>query len=370
MCSHCHRPTGTRDTLRPVRGDFFVEEHHRMRNRRLSVEVTNACNFNCQHCFNRPPSRAELAQVDLHEIRRLVDEAYALGCRDVLLTGGEPLIWPHFASLYEHISSYADLSVKLNTNASLIDDHLADMFARCPPANIHVGLYGWDQASYATITGNQRAYELTTRGISLLRQRNLRYYLLIPGIRLLAENQAQIDRFAVGLGAETVVRDWILGDHVCGDTTKNAQIRSVRLTPREAALGLIREKGGVEKIMGELLSPSPRDYACLFSCLRNYRQVIIDPHLNLLPCIILRHPDYIFNLQHSTLREGLALVERVAQIPHQRTEERDRCGACQIRGICRNCPANAFLEHGDFEGIGEYYCRISKEVAGVLGLPT
>ncbi len=336
--------------------------------RRVSIEVTSACNFDCQHCFNRPSSPTDLAALDFDSICRIVDEAYQLGCRDILLTGGEPLIWRHFTRFYERLSRYDGLSVKLNTNASRVDDAIADILANWPPANIHIGLYGWDEASYAAITGNPAAYASVLKGISLLRERQLRYYLLVPGIRLLAENQAKVDVFARQLGAELIVRDWILGDHVYRHQTRNAQIQRVRLTPHEAAKGIVREEGGVAKIMDELLSPSPRDYNCLFSCLRNYRQVIVDPHLNLLPCVILRHPDFCYSLVDSSLYDGLMFVDRVSRVVHQRTDEKERCGECQIRGICRNCPANAFLEHGDFEGIGEYYCQISQEIAKVLGL--
>jgi radical SAM protein with 4Fe4S-binding SPASM domain len=160
----------------------------------------------------------------------------------------------------------------------------------------------------------------------------------------------------------------ILGDHVYRDQQKNAQSGEVRLTPEEAAKGIVREKGGVDKILDGLRRPSFRDYEYLFSCLGNYRQVIVDPNLNLLPCIIIRHPDYTFSLKGSSLYEGLMFVEGLSKIRHKRADERDRCGRCQIRGICRNCPANAYLENGDYEGIGEYYCQISQRIAGILGL--
>lgn len=339
-----------------------------MRRRRLSIEVTNACNFKCVHCYNRPPSPDCPASIDLDAICRIVDEAYQLDCRDVLLTGGEPMLWPHFAALYEHISLYDDLSVKLNTNASLVNVDIANLLSRRPPSNIHVGLYGWDEESYSAITGNPAAFASVTRGISLLAQKGLKYYLLIPGIRRLAENKDKMDAFAGNLGSEMIVRDWMLGDHVYRDEVKNAEIRRVRLSPKEAARGQVGEKGGCRRILDEFLKPPPRDYDFIFSCVRNYKQVIIDPHLNLLPCIILRHPDYIFSLVNSSLSEGLEFLKQISKITHKRTDERDRCGDCRIRGLCRHCPANAFLEHGDFEGIGEYYCEVSHEIAAILGL--
>lgn len=339
-----------------------------MRNRRLSIEVTTACNFSCRHCFNRPSSPSKHASLDFDSILRVVGEAYDLGCRDILLTGGEPLTWRHFSRFYKRISLYDDLAIKINTNASLIDDDLANLLAHRPPANIHIGIYGWDEASYTAVTGNPTSYAAVLKGISLLAQRGLRYYLLIPGIRLLAENQAKMDAFAHNLGSELIVRDWILGDHVYRDSARNEQINRVRLSPGQAARGIVREKGAVGRIMDELLSPSARNYDFLFSCLRNYKQVIVDPNLNLCPCIILRGAHYAFNLERSSLYQGLLFVERVSTILHERTDEKDRCGKCQIRGICRNCPANAFLEHGDYEGIGEYYCQVSQEIVKILGL--
>lgn len=345
-----------------------MRQQERLHGRRLAIELTNACNFNCQHCFNRPRPADGYASVDFEAIRRIAIEAYELGCRDYLLTGGEPLTWKPFIPFYEALFQLEGVSVKINTNASLIDDEIASLFRRHPPANLHIGIYGWDESSYAAVTGNPAAYQAAVRGLSLLAERGLSFYLLVPGIRLLAENQAKVDAFVRNRGGKRLVRDWILGDHVYGNEARNAQIKKVRLEPAEVARGLVREPCGLSRIMDELCHPSFRDYRYLFSCLRNYRQVIVDPKLNLLPCIIIRHPDYIFSLKAASLAEGLNFVETLSKVRHQRTDEQERCGKCRIRGICRNCPANAFLEHGDYEGVGDYYCQVSKQVAGLLGL--
>ena len=71
-----------------------------MKLRELKIEITNCCPLNCLHCSTG--SEGGLKSILFQpEIERIVDQAYELGCRKILFSGGEPLTHPHLDTLIE-----------------------------------------------------------------------------------------------------------------------------------------------------------------------------------------------------------------------------------------------------------------------------
>jgi len=89
--------------------------------RALPLEVTTRCNFSCLHCGREKdvPRR----QMSLPLFRRLLDEGRELGLRAVSLTGGEPLLWSHFAESFE-LCTQAGVSLGMVTNGWLFEERL------------------------------------------------------------------------------------------------------------------------------------------------------------------------------------------------------------------------------------------------------
>ena len=65
----------------------------------------------------------------------------------LLLTGGEPLLFPDFKTLYRRLRNLG-MILTINTNGTLLDEAWADFFATYPPRRINITLYGADAASY------------------------------------------------------------------------------------------------------------------------------------------------------------------------------------------------------------------------------
>ena len=84
------------------------------------IHLTNRCNLTCTHClFSSSPKERD--SLSLERLKPLVAEAYSLGARLFVLSGGEPLVHPEMVPLVELILSYEGSEVVILTNALLVE---------------------------------------------------------------------------------------------------------------------------------------------------------------------------------------------------------------------------------------------------------
>lgn len=83
-------------------------------------EITRRCNLRCLHCGNDcgPPSARELTAAQIHGVAL---ELVRLGCHDVDVTGGEPLLHPRWTEVCRDLAA-CGLRTALITNGTLLDD--------------------------------------------------------------------------------------------------------------------------------------------------------------------------------------------------------------------------------------------------------
>ena len=132
-----------------------------------TFELSPVCNFSCHMCYVRK-TKAELARLGKREIT--ADEWIRMGkeCRDagmlyLLLTGGEPFLYPEFRRLYEALHEMGLLLI-LNTNGTLIDEETVGWLKDRAPSRVNVTLYGASRETYGRVCQNSDGFELAERG--------------------------------------------------------------------------------------------------------------------------------------------------------------------------------------------------------------
>ena len=65
----------------------------------------------------------------------------------LLLTGGEPLMFPDFRRLYLELRQRG-MILTVNTNGTLLDEEWAEFFGENKPRRINITLYGADDEAY------------------------------------------------------------------------------------------------------------------------------------------------------------------------------------------------------------------------------
>ena len=77
-------------------------------------------------------------------------EAADAGMLYLLLTGGEPFLYPQFRVLMEGLHSMG-LLITINSNGTMIDASVVEWLKQCPPSRINISLYGASDETYAQL---------------------------------------------------------------------------------------------------------------------------------------------------------------------------------------------------------------------------
>lgn len=84
----------------------------------LRISITSKCNMKCVYCHNEGNSKS--AELNIENIREIVEEAVHYGLTSVRLTGGEPLLHPEIEKICEILAGEYGLKIGINTNGILI----------------------------------------------------------------------------------------------------------------------------------------------------------------------------------------------------------------------------------------------------------
>lgn len=135
----------------------------------IFFELTYRCNLKCVHCYN-PKNMSDL-EIPFDKIKRIIDEAYALGCFTVTLSGGESTMYSHFIDLVNYIRD-KHMSVEIFTNGQKCadDEKLYQELLDLYPHKIGVSLYSTEEQKHEKVTAVKGSYQKTIDVIKRLRK--------------------------------------------------------------------------------------------------------------------------------------------------------------------------------------------------------
>lgn len=137
-----------------------------------SIELLPLCNMNCDMCYVRLSKEQMEAQGRLRTADEWIDVARQMqkaGVLFLLLTGGEPFLYPDFKRLYLELQKMGFI-LTINTNATLIDEEWAIFLSQHKPRRINITLYGADEEAYTNLCHYPGGFEKTINAIKLLRK--------------------------------------------------------------------------------------------------------------------------------------------------------------------------------------------------------
>jgi radical SAM protein with 4Fe4S-binding SPASM domain len=350
----------------------FTTKAHRLPT--LVIELTERCNNSCRHCYiNRPAGdlRARAGEMGTDFVKDLIRQAADLDCLDLRFTGGEPLLREDFSELYR-FSRRRGLRVLLSTNARLITPELARMFRDMPPGQpLTLTTYGMSPETYDKASGVRGSFEEFRGGVRRLEENRVDFGLRMA---VLPENRADIPAYENWIGALFQGRqkpDYIMNFYQRArrdSRRKSRRIRKIRHKP-EAVVDRASRSADYSDALHEFCRRftglmSDRLFECGFG-----QSVCVDAYGFAQGCLLLRHPDCVYDLRSGTLADALSgffppFADRRATDPLFLR----RCARCCLRGLCGQCPAQSWMENGSLDAPVEYQCRIAHGHARKLGL--
>ena len=341
----------------------------------LDMELTERCNNNCIHCCINLPlddMNAKNKELSSEEIKNILTEAEALGCLSVRFTGGEPLLREDFTELYL-FARRLGLKVLIFTNATLITPQLVDLFVHIAPLEkIEITVYGMKKSSYEAVTRTSGSFEAAWRGINLLLEKKVPF---VVKAALLPPNKKEMNEFEQWAAAipwmnkpPSYAMFFNLRCH--REEEKNGHIRSLRLSAEESLKVLTHRKDkytkGMKEFCAKFTHPSGKK---LFSCGSGLGSGCVDAYGDFQPCMMLKHPDCLYNLKTGSLKDALEnFFQKIREKKANNPEYLKRCANCFLKGLCEQCPAKSWIEHGTLDTPVEYLCEVAHVQARFLGL--
>jgi radical SAM protein with 4Fe4S-binding SPASM domain len=367
--------TGTAYVKRIPSGEARLWPSRRPLLTRLDVELTERCNNDCVHCSVNLPAGDRVARErewGAESWKKLIDEAAVLGCLVVRLTGGEPLLRDDFEEIYIYARRLG-LRVMIFTNATLVTPGLARLLKDTPPLEaVEVSVYGMKKETYEAVTRAPGSFDTFRRGLGLLRENGVPF--IVKGA-VLPDTRGEMDEFeawAAGLTGSAGLPSFaqLFDLRSRRDGRKNALISSLRMDADEF-VRVSRRHG--EEAVGEWRDLCDRSGGGrggrLFSCMSSGGSAAVDPYGRLQYCLGLRHPATVYDLADGSLREAVTeFLPRVRDMHSVGRTYLERCGRCFLKGLCEQCPAKSWAEHGTLDTPVEYFCGIAHAQAAAAGL--
>lgn len=342
----------------------------------LDMELTERCNLNCIHCYiNQPAGNDTIKKQELstETVKAVLKEAASLGCLSVKFTGGEPLLREDFSEIYL-FSRKLGLKVRLFTNATLITPSLVEILGRIPPLEkIEITVYGMKNKSCEAVTRTPDSFKAAFDGIHLLRRHHIPFELKTV---VLPPNQHELMEF------EALAKSFAGMDRLPGYTIelnlrarrdshlKNRSIKRLRMSPEEGMKIMTRQGESYRKEMRAFCArfTAPAGDR-LFPCGAGVGGGCVDAYGGLQACMLLRHLKTVYNLAGGSVRDALArFFPEMRRLKASHPEYLLRCAHCFLKGLCEQCPATSWMEHGTLDTPVEYYCVFAHAQAEYLGL--
>lgn len=340
-----------------------------------TFELSPVCNFACKMCY----VRKTLGEVRKHERKmltceqwiQLAEEAKEMGMLYLLLTGGEPFLWPDFWKLYESLSQMGFV-LSINTNGSMIDEAVVEKLIERPPSRINITLYGASDKTYEKLCGIQGAFQRVDRAISLLQNAGIAVKLNCSLTPYNADDIEMMIRYAEEKKLIMTVNTYMFPP-VRRD--ENCIGMNDRFTPKEATkYNLLRYRlqygeetyqQFLDSVRQGAIPPPGLDESCVdpidgkVRCRAGRAAFWITWDGYMTPCGMMTRP--AVDIQEYSFQEAWRRIVKETD----GLKLSSVCETCKNQELCHSCAAMALAETGDVSGIPSYLCETVEELIAI-----
>ena len=320
------------------------------------VHFTNACNLKCRHCVY-DAGRKIPNQLEAESWFKIFDQFESLETCRVIISGGEPLVYPGAKDIIRYLTSKR-IRIELLTNGTLIDESLAVILSS-PNFSTTVSLDGADDKTHDMLRG-QGCFDRVVKGLKFLSQSGACFHIAATVHRRNLHQLKDLVEIAIRLGAKSI--NFILLDPLGRAKHQN----DLLLGPSEisnisnAAKRLASAYG--DSIYVGYLDPSIPEYKDLditkgnskIFCTAGTTRIAIRSDGIVFPCVYAFHDNKfamgsarLQNIEDIWISESWKLFRGSIEL-----QNLNECKNCSLSEACtlKICRLRAYFNEGDFFG--------------------
>lgn len=336
-----------------------------------TFEISPVCNFACKMCYVRKTN----AQICAEGKRlRSADEWLALAekCKEagtlyLLITGGEPFLYPGFKELYIKLHEMGFI-ISINTNGTLIDDETLEWLKKYAPSRLNITLYGASRETYGRICENPAGYDRAVNAIKKLKEAGIPVVINASMIPENADDLEDILDFGKSLSLNTRMSTYMFPP-----ARRERESGDSRFTPEESAKVFLRKQKKLcseeeytnllEKLSKASAPVDPSDdwgndaenEDEFMKCRAGRSSFWVSWEGKMTACGMLDFPRAEYPFEDDFKACWLRLTDAVRS-----TAVLKGCASCDKREVCKPCVAMIHTETGTVDEKAPYLCRMAE----------
>lgn len=337
-----------------------------------TFELTPCCNMACKMCYVRKTKEEQEAIGRIRtkeEWLRLGEEAKRAGMLYLLITGGEPFLYPEIKGVLFGLQKMGFV-ISINTNGTMITEETIAWLKECAPSRFNVTLYGASDETYEKLCGNPKGFTQVKRAIHLLKDAG---FCVKINFSVTPYNVHDLEAvFAFCKEEELVIQ---ATDYMFPQTRKDSSMigkNELRFSAEEAAYYMARIMAlthGEEEFVNWVdakkslaLSEEMNDDCPTVEtegdgmrCRAGRCSFWITWEGKILPCGMFpsEGAENVFDTDFLLAWKEVYKQTKEVRLPA-------KCTTCELRKECKACAAMVITESGDFSKVPEYRCEMSK----------
>lgn len=335
-----------------------------------TFELSPVCNFACKMCYvRRTPEQIASSGKRLYEYREwleLAKECKKAGCLYLLLTGGEPFIYPHFKELYMELHRMGFV-LSINTNGTLIDEHTVEWLKTAAPSRINITLYGAGRESYERVCGNAEGFDRVMKAIHLLEAAGI---TVVINCSMIPENEQDLEKI-MEFAREHNFR-LVTNSYIFPPARREREATDSRFTPEQSAKMYLRttkffseDAQWMDFLKGELNKVSSKEKESMdanwgahqeepMKCRAGRCAFWVSWDGAMTACGMVPFPKVLYPFERPFIECWQELTQAVRTTPVLKG-----CAGCPKEELCRPCVARIQAETGDVNARAPYLCEMT-----------
>lgn len=334
-----------------------------------TFELSPVCNFACKMCYvRRTPEQIRSEGKTLIPWQKWLE--LAKQCREagtlyLLLTGGEPFLYPGFRELYTQLHKMGFI-LYINSNGTMIDAQTVEWLKQAAPCRVNITLYGASPETYQRICGHADGYHRAMNAILLLQEANIPVVINASMIPENAEDLEAIMQTGKDLKINTRVATYMFPP-----MRRDKEMQDSRFTADEAASVYLRkmrclhtDDGYCDFLKrqtalvadGESRDDWGQDTEFM-RCRAGRCSFWVNWEGNMTACGMLDFPIKTAPMQENFHDCWMRLTECVRATPVLKG-----CVGCKKRELCNPCVAMIYGETGTVDEKAQYLCQMADHI--------